>query len=268
MESTFGEILSRHNARQRALSPACRNLTREGVQMRKVITLLLAAAMALSLVVITSAASQETVYLRVDKDEAKDGKTVTYTFTLDASKSEGVGALEFYVETQGLTYQGVTYNKGGTQLDDVFKVSTGVAGPGDYRFYENQNYFIAWGGNASDGHLLKNSVVLVALTYQINSDNYKLTVKSGSFKACYSGERQMTDNRYICTVRTGDVLLGDVNNDGKVNGTDALWVSQYFVGARQLTDAQKTAADVNHDGKINGTDALWIAQYFVGSRSW
>ena len=70
------------------------------------------------------------------------------------------------------------------------------------------------------------------------------------------------------TMENGDVMKGDVNGDGKVNGTDALWVSQYFVGARQLTDAQKTAADVNHDGKINGTDALWIAQYFVGSRSW
>lgn len=223
--------------------------------------------MALSLVVVASAS--QTVYLRVDEEQS--GNTVTYTFTLDASKCNGVGAMEFYVETKGLSLTGKpVYNNRGTQLDAVFKVADGEAGTGDYRFYENQNYFIAWGGNStlSTPRVLRGEVVLVALTYTItDSSNYGLTVKSGSFKACYSGDKAMTDP-YACKVRTGDVMKGDVNGDGKVNGTDALWVSQYFVGARQLTDAQKTAADVNHDGKINGTDALWIAQYFVGSRSW
>lgn len=236
--------------------------------MRKVITLLLAAAMALSLVVITSAASQKTVYLKVDKDEAKDGKTVTYTFTLDAASSDGVGALEFYVETTGLTYQKATYN---TRLDNVFKPSTpGVTG-GNYSFTNNNNqgHFLGYGGDAKTGRLLTGEVELISLTYTItNSANYKLTVKSENFKACYSGERQMTDNRYICKVRTGDVLLGDVNEDGKINAIDALWVRQSSAGVRVLTEQQKAAADVNGDGKINAIDALWITQKSAGVRDW
>lgn len=260
MESTFGEILSRHNAGQRVLSPACRNLTREGVQMRKVITLLLAAAMALSLVVITSAS--QTVYLKVS--EAQSGNTVTYTFTLDAASSDGVGALEFYVETTGLTYQNAAYN---TRLDNVFKPSTpGVTG-GNYSFTNNNNqgHFVGYGGDAKTGRLLTGEVELISLTYMItDSANYKLTVKSGSFKACYSGERHMTDNRYICTVRTGDVMKGDVNGDGKVNATDVTMARQYYRGVLTLTPEQIARIDVKPDGKINATDITLLRQYYRG----
>ena len=226
--------------------------------MRRVITLLLTVAMALSLVVVASAS--QTVYLRVDEEQS--GNTVTYTFTLDASKCNGVGAMEFYVETTGLTYQNATYNNGGTKLDDVFKGSTGVAGPGDYRFYENQNYFIAWGGNASDGRLLKNSVVLVALTYQIDNANYKLTVKSGSFKACYSGDKAMTDP-YACKVRTGDVMKGDVDGENGINIFDAMKIVQHIKGVIDLSDVP--AAYVNDDEVINIFDAMMIVQHIKGA---
>lgn len=226
--------------------------------MRRVITLLLTVAMALSLVVVASAS--QTVYLRVDEEQS--GNTVTYTFTLDASKCNGVGAMEFYVETTGLTYQNATYNNGGTKLDDVFKGSTGVAGPGDYRFYENRNYFIAWGGNASDGRLLKNSVVLVALTYQIDNANYKLTVKSGSFKACYSGDKAMTDP-YACKVRTGDVMKGDVDGENGINIFDAMMIVQHIKGVIDLSDVP--AAYVNDDEVINIFDAMMIVQHIKGA---
>ena len=217
--------------------------------------------MALSLVVVASAS--QTVYLRVDEEQS--GNTVTYTFTLDASKCNGVGAMEFYVETKGLSLTGKpVYNNRGTQLDAVFKVADGEAGTGDYRFYENQNYFIAWGGNStlSTPRVLRGEVVLVALTYTItDSSNYGLTVKSGSFKACYSGDKAMTDP-YACKVRTGDVLLGDVNDDGNINIFDALMILQHIKGDIDLSDVP--AADVNGDGNINIFDALMILQHIKG----
>ena len=229
--------------------------------MRRVITLLLTVAMALSLVVVASAS--QTVYLRVDEEQS--GNTVTYTFTLDASSSDGVGAMEFYVETKGLSLTGKpVYNNRGTQLDAVFKVADGEAGTGDYRFYENQNYFIAWGGNStlSTPRVLRGEVVLVALTYTItDSSNYGLTVKSGSFKACYSGDKAMTDP-YACKVRTGDVMKGDVNGDGNINIFDALMVLQHIKGDIDLSDVP--AADVNGDGNINIFDALMILQHIKG----
>ena len=225
--------------------------------------------MALSLVVVASAS--QTVYLRVDEEQS--GNTVTYTFTLDASNSNGVGAMEFYVETKGLSLTGKpVYNNRGTQLDAVFKVADGEAGTGDYRFYENQNYFIAWGGNSklSTPRVLRGEVVLVALTYTItDSSNYGLTVKSGSFKACYSGDKAMTAP-YTCKVRTGDVLKGDVDGDGEVTPRDRMLLARYVAGWPGSENtiikgtASFTAADIDDDGEITPRDRMLLARYVAG----
>lgn len=61
--------------------------------------------------------------------------------------------------------------------------------------------------------------------------------------------------------------MGDVNKDGKVNSTDALWVRQSSAGGRVLDAYQKILADLNRDGKVNSTDALWIRQISAGSRT-
>ena len=58
--------------------------------------------------------------------------------------------------------------------------------------------------------------------------------------------------------------LGDVNNDGNVNSTDALLVIEFSVGKRALTDNQKKAGDINSDGKVNSRDALLILQASTG----
>lgn len=62
----------------------------------------------------------------------------------------------------------------------------------------------------------------------------------------------------------GDILMGDVNGDKKVNSMDAMLVLRHyvgFVGADQLTVA---AADVNGDGNINSVDAMLILRHYVG----
>ena len=58
--------------------------------------------------------------------------------------------------------------------------------------------------------------------------------------------------------------LGDVNNDGKINSSDALLILQSAVGKITLSATQTLAADVNKDGKINSSDAFKVLQYAVG----
>ena len=58
--------------------------------------------------------------------------------------------------------------------------------------------------------------------------------------------------------------LGDVNNDGKINSSDALLILQSAVGKITLSTTQALSADVNKDGKINSSDALKVLQYAVG----
>lgn len=58
--------------------------------------------------------------------------------------------------------------------------------------------------------------------------------------------------------------LGDVDNDGKINSSDALLVLQHSVEILTLKDNALLAADVDKDGRILSSDALLILQHSVG----
>ena len=61
------------------------------------------------------------------------------------------------------------------------------------------------------------------------------------------------------------VILGDINNDGKINSADYLIAKRIFLGSYNATEAQLVAADVNIDGKVNSADYLMIKRHFLGT---
>lgn len=76
------------------------------------------------------------------------------------------------------------------------------------------------------------------------------------------------DNKaQVWVFENSEILLGDVNQDGKINARDAKLVLQYFNGNVSFTAEQKARADVNKDGKINARDAKLILQKFNGNNS-
>ena len=58
-----------------------------------------------------------------------------------------------------------------------------------------------------------------------------------------------------------DVRLGDVNDDGNINSSDALLVLQCTTGIIELSNKQLLCADVSKDFKLTSKDALMILQY-------
>lgn len=220
--------------------------------------------MALSLVVVANATSTEkqSVYLKTKKVES--GDTVTYTFTLDASKCDGVAAMEFIVETTGLTYdKEKEYYPEGAELKRVFQPENfNGGGNKPLGFYPDTNKFLAFGGSAAEGRILKGEVKVVALTYNIDASNYDLKVTS--FKACYSGDQAALETtRYNCVVGNG--LKGDVNGDGKVNTMDVSRLYAHVRGTNPLSDEQLANADVNGDGKINTMDVSRLYAHVRGT---
>lgn len=78
------------------------------------------------------------------------------------------------------------------------------------------------------------------------------------------------ENGYPCIAQTHNMnapepetIVGDVNGDGNVNGTDLVALANMVLG--KLT---KTAtADVNGDGNVNGTDLVALANIILGRTS-
>lgn len=68
----------------------------------------------------------------------------------------------------------------------------------------------------------------------------------------------------FCGLVCFGAVLGDVNNDGKVDIIDALMVAQYSAGIIP-TGFVYANADINNDGNVNIADALRIAQLSAGN---
>lgn len=59
-------------------------------------------------------------------------------------------------------------------------------------------------------------------------------------------------------------LIGDVNNDGRVNAIDAMLTLRAGTALISFDKLQGLAADVNGDGAVNSTDAVLILRYAIG----
>lgn len=62
---------------------------------------------------------------------------------------------------------------------------------------------------------------------------------------------------------TGDTLLGDVNEDKKINVADLILLRQNILHTADLTETGSINADVNEDGKCNVADLIKIRQYIL-----
>lgn len=108
------------------------------------------------------------------------------------------------------------------------------------------------------------NVILVA----IDDDDANVT-----FLGWFNGDAQVSAEREYQFTASEDVeltarwqtepkyVLGDVNNDGKINVVDAYLIRCYAAQLNTLDDTQQLAADVNRDGRINVVDAYLVRCY-------
>ena len=61
--------------------------------------------------------------------------------------------------------------------------------------------------------------------------------------------------------------VGDVDGNGYISSNDAVWVMNAAAENITLNAAEALAADVNHDGSVDVTDALFILQAVVHLRT-
>ena len=66
---------------------------------------------------------------------------------------------------------------------------------------------------------------------------------------------------------TDKVLIGDANQDGKVNVVDATEIQKHIVEMVQLSGKALKAADTNNDGSVNIKDVTAIQYYAVDNKT-
>ena len=87
-------------------------------------------------------------------------------------------------------------------------------------------------------------------------------LKDGTYTVYMGGDGQVYSDTF--RVGAGQVLIGDADQDGFVDGGDATTILKYNVGSVELVGDGQAAADADQDGFVDGGDATAILKYNVG----
>lgn len=157
-----------------------------------------------------------------------------------------------YANAERFTLTGPISGTGNQNL--VFALKGDTAALGTNTTIPTENNIVYIDQKAADGS---------AVTFSI----YPSALESGVTYGIYVVGTSTSYTKVASFSYYAPYVLGDVNEDTKINAVDALLILQYAVNKYELNDTQKVAADVNKDTKVNSVDALNILQYAVGKPS-
>ena len=95
-------------------------------------------------------------------------------------------------------------------------------------------------------------------------DRYIYDEETGYYHVFCGWDKDFSSVYENMTVNAVYGVLGDVNNDGTVNITDATMLMRGVVGMEALSELQEILADVNCDGSVGISDATLIARFVTG----
>lgn len=162
------------------------------------------------------------------------------------------GSQNLYANAERFALTGPISDTGNQNL--VFALKGDTAALGTNTTIPTENNIVYIDQKAADGS---------AVTFSI----YPSALESGVTYGIYVVGTSTSYTKVASFSYYAPYVLGDVNEDTKINAVDALLILQYAVNKYELNDTQKLAADVNKDTKVNSVDALNILQYAVGKPS-
>lgn len=275
--------------------PAHRNLTREGVQMRKrILSLLLAVVMLLSLSVVALGADSKTVELIIEprkttsnETDAQDQDEVKFEVYLNPVGLTEIGAFQFSITCDGGT---ITKTDPDKTLPFDEEKGTGIFARfgGDVTKSKTQYTFVA-AGTVSENlatttnpeRVWKNPTKTLIVTLTVRLDEGKdactlgvITEGDKQFSVGYdNGDGTVTAGTgitYKTTIRSSSVKLGDIDGNGEVAAKDRAILARYLAGWSEYAnkivkgEASWSAADINKDGEVTAKDRAILARYLAG----
>ena len=161
----------------------------------------------------------------------------------------------------GSAHINLTYNASVCMITDV------TNGTFDCTFANLEHNETGWasiGAFQTDNPGLNGSVVLANVAFRSNSTNGTSPLNM-SVVTFTDVTPQCNRIPYITQNGTYTAALnGDVNGDGNVTITDAMYLAKHVLGITGFEVIIVGAADVNGDGVINIADAMYLAKHVLG----
>ena len=158
-------------------------------------------------------------------------------------------------------------------LNNYYFNSISVAGLTDTFDRFKYSYALQISGDTTVSVSVPNGAAYVgAASYRLNAgDNtVRLTVKAQTgYTRDYVIEVK-ADKACTLYIDSGgnpikpEVMRGDTNGDGKINGRDLANVQMHILNIKALTGDGFTGGDTNKDGNINGRDLANVQMHILG----
>ena len=129
-------------------------------------------------------------------------------------------------------------------------------------------YTLSWSNDTSTTNFSSNGVI-ATLTFEVKNGT-----KEGDYSISAYYDYSNMDiydknlNKINFTTVNGkisisDYLCGDVNDDGKVNNLDRVYLTRYLAKWNDYQNINLSAADVNLDGRVNNLDKVILTRYLA-----
>lgn len=219
---------------------------------KRLIAVVLAVVLLISLIPATVFAATKEAKISVSEAYAKPGATVSINITLDTNPGIGSALIKLsYPENMTLTAV-----EQGTALSGLdFTKPSSFSSPCKI-LWDTENMV-----DTSTG-------VLVTATFKISADaipgeTYTVTASTQYGDVIDGDTNPITVSAASGAVKIISFTPGDVNNDGRINGTDVSLLRRHVAGGYGV-NINTDAADVDANGRINGTDVSWIRRFVAG----
>ena len=131
-------------------------------------------------------------------------------------------------------------------------------------------YTLTWANDLATEDYIYNGEI-VTLTFEIKEDAKEMTIPIvvnydyDNYDIFNADGKSVYFETVVGSVSVTDVLIGDVNNDGKVNTQDRMVLTRYLAKWTGYTadTVNATASDVNGDGKVNTQDRMILTRYLA-----
>ena len=203
------------------------------------------------------------------KPNPENGATVTMS-SASATAGNQVKVSVSLKNNPGITSMLLKVSYDTTKLQLVSVEDCGNLGSAYHSNSLNSPFTLSWANDTATTNYTHNGDIAV-LTFKIKdgaalgSTPITITYDYDNYDIIDKDMNPVEFNVVSGSVNVIDVIIGDVNNDGKVNQLDRVVLTRYLANWTEYPEGSinKVAADVNCDGKVNTLDRVILTRYIA-----
>ncbi len=218
---------------------------------KKMLSIILAIMMIITIVPITASAASPTLTLMANDTDVTVGEIIT----IDVSVSEN---SQLSVLTADLIYDSTVFEAVSIRSYGIFNDNGKIHEAVNCKLSNGKARFTG----VVAGIIVEGGLLFSVELKVIKSSDCNISIDV--VESCDGDLNNLSISSNTVKIKGSSIKKGDVNGDGKITAVDARIVLQFVAGLRTLTEEETVQADISRDNVVSVIDARAILQVVAG----